>query len=104
MELEGRAALIAGATKDIGSAMALQLAAQGARIAVNYNRSEEEAKAVVKTAVEMGGEAFIVRADVSDANQVNVMVDKVHEAWGHVDIPVNNAGIINDGLLVRQVD
>lgn len=102
--LEGKSALVTGASKGIGSAIALQLAEQGVRIAVNYNRSEEDAKAVVETALKMGGEAFIVRADVSDVNQVRDMVDKVHEAWGHVDILVNNAGIINDGLLVRMSD
>ena len=102
--LEGKSALVTGASKGIGSAIALQLAEQGVRIAVNYNRSEEDAKAVVETALKMGGEAFIVRADVSDPDQVNAMVDKVHEAWGHVDILVNNAGIINDGLVVRMSD
>ena len=102
--LEGKSALVTGASKGIGSAIALQLAEQGVRIAVNYNRSEEDAKAVAETALKMGGEAFIVRADVSDPDQVNAMVDKVHEAWGHVDILVNNAGIINDGLVVRMSD
>ncbi|MCH9010671.1 MAG: SDR family NAD(P)-dependent oxidoreductase [Chloroflexi bacterium] len=92
--LEGKSALVTGASKGIGSAIALQLAEQGVRIAVNYNRSEEDAKAVAETALKMGGEAFIVRADVSDPDQVNAMVDKVHEAWGHVDILVNNAGVL----------
>ena len=102
--LKGKSALVTGASKGIGSAIALQLVEQGVRIAVNYNRSEEEAKAVVETATKMGGEAFIVHADVSDLNQVNAMVDKIREAWGQVDILVNNAGIISDGLLVRMSD
>lgn len=104
LELEGKSALITGASKGIGCAIALHLAEQGVRIAVNYNRSEEEAKAVAETAMKMGSEAIIVQADVSDLNQVNAMVEKVHEAWDHVDILVNNAGIINDGLVVRMSD
>ncbi len=104
LELEGKSALITGASKGIGCAIALHLAEQGVRIAVNYNRSEEEAKSVAETAMKMGSEAIIVQADVSDLNQVNAMVEKVHEAWDHVDILVNNAGIINDGLVVRMSD
>ncbi len=104
LELEGKSALITGASKGIGCAIALHLAEQGVRIAVNYNRSEEAAKAVAETAMKMGSEAIIVQADVSDLNQVNAMVEKVHEAWDHVDILVNNAGIINDGLVVRMSD
>ena len=104
LELEGKSALITGASKGIGCAIALHLAEQGVRIAVNYNRSEEEAKAVAETAMKMGSDAIIVQADVSDLNQVNAMVEKVHEAWDHVDILVNNAGIINDGLVVRMSD
>ena len=104
LDLEGKSALVTGASKGIGTAIALQLVEQGVRVAINYNKSEEDARAVVETAKKMGGEAFIVRADVSDIDQVNAMVEKVHEAWGHVDILVNNAGIINDGLVVRMSD
>ena len=76
----------------------------GARIAVNYNTSEKEAREVVRTIETRGGEAFAVHADVSDRGQVVAMVEKVVDRWGRIDILVNNAGIISDMLLVRMSD
>ena len=103
-DIAGKAALVTGASKGIGKAICLELAQMGVKVAVNYNSSKPEAEEVAQTITGMGGEAFIVHADVSDLEQVNAMVDKVNDAWGGVNILVNNAGIINDGLLMRMSD
>ena len=97
-------ALVTGASKGIGSAVSFRLSEMGARIAVNYNTSEKEAREVVRTIETRGGEAFAVHADVSDRGQVVAMVEKVVDRWGRIDILVNNAGIISDTLLVRMSD
>ena len=103
-DLDGKAALVTGAAKGIGRAISLKLAEMGARIAVNYNTSEDEASEVVDTITSAGGEAFAVQADVGNLEQVSEMVARANEAWGSIDILVNNAGIIDDGLLVRMSD
>lgn len=102
--IEGKSALVTGASKGIGKAVALHLAEMGVKVAINYNSSEDEAKEIADTINGNGGEALIVQADVSNLDQVTAMVDKVEEAWGTVDILVNNAGIIDDGLLIRMTD
>ena len=102
--LSGRSALVTGASKGLGRAIALKLAEMGVRVAVNYNTSASEAEEVSALINEGGGQAFTVQADVSDREQVSAMVDKVQGEWDHVDILVNNAGIIDDGLLVRMSD
>ena len=103
-DITERTALVTGASKGIGKAICLELAKMGVKVAVNYNSSKEDAEKVVKTITAGGGEAFMVHADVSDLEQVNAMVDEVTDAWGGVNILVNNAGIINDGLLMRMSD
>ncbi len=103
-DIDGKTALVTGASKGIGRAISLELARMGVKVAVNYNSSKSEAGEVVKTIVDMGGEALKVRADVSDLDQVNEMVDSVNDEWGGINILVNNAGIINDGLLMRMSD
>lgn len=102
--IEGKPALVTGASKGIGAAIAFRLADMGVKVAVNYNKSRDEAAQVVETIKENGGEAFMVHADVSKVDQVKAMVEKVKETWGNVEILVNNAGIIDDGLLVRMSD
>ena len=103
-DLDGKAALVTGASKGIGKAIALKLAEMGAKVAVNYNTSESAAKEVVDIIKSGGGEALAVQADVSDLDRVSAMVNLVTETWGSVDVLVNNAGIIDDGLLVRMSD
>ena len=93
-----------GASKGIGRGIALRLAEMGTNVAINYNSSAEAASEVESQVKNAGVEAFTVRADVSDLEQVKAMVDRVQEEWGHIDILVNNAGIIDDGLLVRMSD
>ena len=102
--IEGKSALVTGASKGIGKAISLQLAEMGVKVAVNYNHSEDEAKQVSETIYGLGGESLIVHADVGCLGQVKDMVSKIEEAWGNIDILVNNAGIIDDGLLIRMSD
>ena len=103
-DLTERTALVTGASKGIGKAICLELARMGVKVAVNYNSSKADAEKVVKTITADGGDAFSVHADVSNLEQVNAMMDSVTDAWGGVNILVNNAGIINDGLLMRMSD
>lgn len=102
--IEGKSALVTGAAKGIGRAIALHLAKMGVKVAVNFNTSQEQAEHLADEIRDSGSEALIVQADVGNLDQVTAMVGKVEEAWDHVDILVNNAGIIDDGLLVRMSD
>ena len=102
--LEGKTALVTGAAKGIGQAIALRLAEMGVKVAVNYKTSADAAADVASTIAKSGGEASVFQADIADLDQVAAMVDKVHDKWGSIDILVNNAGITDDGLLVRMSD
>ena len=99
--LDGRRALVTGASQGIGRAVALRLAAEGARVAVNYYTGQERAAKVVREIEAAGGTALAIQADVAQAGQVEAMVQRVTDAWGGVDILVNNAGITRDNLLLR---
>ncbi|AEH48620.1 3-oxoacyl-[acyl-carrier-protein] reductase [Parageobacillus thermoglucosidasius] len=100
--LQGKVALVTGASRGIGRAIALELARQGAKIAVNYAGSEAKANEVVGEIKNMGGEAFAIQADVADAQAVEQMVKTVLERFERIDILVNNAGITRDNLLMRM--
>lgn len=100
--LEGRSALVTGASRGIGRAIARELARQGARVAVNFQSNAELAHAVVEEISAAGGEAFAVQGDVSDGEQAGAMVKATVEQFGGLDILVNNAGITRDGLLMRM--
>ena len=99
--LDGRRALVTGASQGIGRAVALRLAAEGARVAVNYYTGPERAAKVVREIEAAGGTALAIQADVAQAGQVEAMVQRVTDAWGGVDILVNNAGITRDNMLLR---
>jgi len=92
IDLTGQVALVTGASKGIGRAIALALAASGAKVAVNYHRSEAAAEGVVRDIQAQGGEALLVRADVTKLDQIDEMVSRVEESYGKIDILVNNAG------------
>ena len=92
-KLEGRVAIVTGASKGIGAGIALRLAADGARIVVNYVRDAEGAEQIVARIKRDGGQATAVRADVSRAAEVSALFDQATEAYGRLDILVNNAGI-----------
>lgn len=102
MKLEGKAALVTGASRGIGREIALGLAKQGADIAVNYSGSETRANEVVDEIKAMGRNAFAVQCDVSDSESVANMVKETIEKFGKLDILVNNAGITKDNLIMRM--
>jgi 3-oxoacyl-[acyl-carrier protein] reductase len=103
MDLTGRVALVTGAGRGIGRAVALKLASNGATVAVN-SLNPEHAAAVVAEIENAKGQAMPVPADVSQSEAVGTMVDGVVSAYGHLDILVNNAGVTNDQLLMRMTD
>ncbi|PSB28566.1 3-oxoacyl-[acyl-carrier-protein] reductase [Stenomitos frigidus] len=100
--LQGKVALITGASRGIGRATALALAAEGAKIVVNYASSRTAADAVVAEIEAIGSSAIALPADVSKADQVDGLVNAVMEKWGQIDVLVNNAGITRDTLLLRM--
>ena len=97
-------ALVTGAAKGIGKSIALKLAQNGINVAINYKSSKEDAIILSDMIKSMGVESFTVQADVSLIGEVTDMMDKVIETWGKIDILINNAGIIQDQLLVRMSD
>lgn len=101
-QLSEKVAIVTGASRGIGHAIALALAEQGAKVVVNYARSGDAAHAVVKEISDQGGEAMAVQADVSDADQVQNLVKETRNQWGQIDVLVNNAGITRDTLLLRM--
>ena len=104
MLLDGKTALVTGASRGIGRAIALCLAAEGARVAINYAgnvKAAEEVKAAIEAA---GGTAILCQADIADSAAVEAMVANVVKEFGTIDILVNNAGITRDTLLMRMKD
>src|SRR5437879_3116698 len=99
MKLQEKVALITGASRGIGRATALSLAAEGAAIAVNYRSGEQQAREVVEEIIRQGGQAISIGADVADYQQVAEMVEHVIGAFGALHILVNNAGTARDGLI-----
>jgi 3-oxoacyl-[acyl-carrier protein] reductase len=97
-----RLALVTGAARGIGRAVALELARNGFDVAVNFNRSVEAAEALVKEIEALGVRTGAFQADVSDREQAEALFKKVREALGPVEVLVNNAGITRDTLLMRM--
>ena len=104
MSSEIRTAIITGASKGIGAAIAKQLAADGFQIVVNYSSSSEEAGDVVAGIAAAGGRAIAVRADVADAAAVTALFDRAEAEFGKVDVLVNNAGISKFSPLAEVSD
>lgn len=96
-------ALITGASRGIGKATALLLAQQGMRVVVNYHRDRQAAQAVVDEIARAGGEALAWQADISDEQQVVAMFTAIDEAWGPVNVLVNNAGILSTQCRVENL-
>jgi 3-oxoacyl-[acyl-carrier protein] reductase len=96
--------LVTGGSRGIGRAIALRLAQDGARIGVNYLSHEAEAQQVVEQITQGGGEALALQGDVTQTNAVADIFRRIQEAWGSVEVLVNNAGIIRDSLLMRMSD
>lgn len=101
---EKKTAIVTGASRGIGAAIARKLAADGMRVILNYCGSEEKALAVKAEIETAGGEAAVWQCDVADAAQCEAMVKDVMETYGSIDVLVNNAGITRDGLLLRMKD
>ena len=104
MLLDGKCALVTGASRGIGRAIAVKLASEGAKVALNYAGNAAAAEEVKKEIEAAGGQAITVQADVSDPASVEAMIQTVADAFGQIDILVNNAGITRDGLLLRMKD
>lgn len=101
-DLTGKAALVTGGSRGIGRAISLALAAQGARVAVNYVSHKEAAEEVVASIVGCGGEAVAIAGDVSKAADAKRLVDETAAAFAGLHILVNNAGLTQDDLLLRM--
>jgi len=102
MSLEGRTAVVTGGARGIGRAIAVELAARGAQVVVNYNSSPEKAEEVVAEITANGGKALAVKADVSDFKQAGELIQATLDAFGGIDILVNNAGITRDKLILMM--
>lgn len=100
--LNGKTALVTGASRGIGSEIAKKLAAQGASVILNFNGSEEKAQEVKKEIESAGGTASLSRFDVSDYGACEECMQKLMNEYSHLDILVNNAGITRDGLLMKM--
>ncbi len=100
--LQGKVAIVTGASRGIGRATALALASEGASVVVNYANSKESAEQVVVDVTSMGSQAIALSADVSQADQVEGLIAAVMEKFGRIDVLVNNAGITRDTLLLRM--
>lgn len=100
--LTGKVALVTGASRGIGREIALELARQGAKVAVNFAGSEAKANEVVDEIKGLGSDAFAIQADVSNSESVANMIKEVISTFGSIDILVNNAGITRDNLLMRM--
>ncbi|GIV98333.1 MAG: beta-ketoacyl-ACP reductase [Herpetosiphonaceae bacterium] len=104
IDLGGKVALVTGAGRGIGRAIALALAQSGAAVVVNYRGSQAAAEEVVATIGEHGGKAIAVQGDVAQSADCERLVKATLDAFGRLDILVNNAGITRDNLLLRMKD
>ncbi|WP_332690187.1 3-oxoacyl-[acyl-carrier-protein] reductase [Halalkalibacter lacteus] len=100
--LQGKTAIVTGASRGIGRATAIELGRNGANVVVNYAGSQERAEQVVAEVKALGVDALAIQADVSNSEQVQAMVKETVDAFGRVDILVNNAGITKDNLIMRM--
>ncbi len=104
MHLDGQVAIVTGASRGIGRAVAIALAKVGAKVVINYAGNAEAAEEVRTFITDNGGQAITVKADVADADAVDSLVKQAIDTYGKIDILVNNAGITRDSLLMRMKD
>jgi len=103
-ELHGKSAIVTGSSDGIGKAVALLFAQKGARVLVNYSKSEEKANEVVSEIRRRGGTAIVQKADVSKSSEVKEMINTCLKNFGRIDILVNNAGILHFGQIEDITD
>jgi len=104
MNLAGKCALVTGASRGIGRAIAVALAKAGADVVINYAGNEEAAKQTEELCASYGVATMVVKADVADAEECRTMVEKAKECFGKIDILVNNAGITRDKLMIGMAE
>src|SRR5512135_608441 len=104
MDLEGKNAIVTGASLGIGSAIAIDLAKNGANVAINYRKHDAEANAICGEIVKMGRRGLTVKADVASFNDAQSMVTTVVKEFGRVDIFVNNAGVNRDAVIWKMTE
>ena len=104
MDLQGKVAIVTGGSMGIGHAIALDLAAHGADVAINYRKHADEANAVVAEIEKVGRRGLAVQSDVASFADAQRMVDTVREKFGRLDILVNNAGINRDGVVWKMTE
>ena len=102
MKLKDKVALVTGASRGLGKAISLKLAAEGARVTVNFMKNADKAEEVVKEIISGGGSAAAMQADITSLPEVEKMVDSLYEQFGRIDILVNNAGVTRDELLLSM--
>ena len=102
--LKGKVAVVTGASRGIGRAIAKKLASLGAFVVVNYNGSQERAEEVKQEIEEAGGAAAVYQCDVSDYGKCETFIQDVITDYGHLDLLVNNAGVTRDGLLMKMTE
>jgi 3-oxoacyl-[acyl-carrier protein] reductase len=100
--LDGRVALVTGASRGIGRGIALELARQGARVAINYRRDDEAAAEAVAELQATGTQAAALKGSMADADEVDSLAGDALALWGHVDILIHNAGVASRGLSVAD--
>ncbi|WP_346707198.1 3-oxoacyl-[acyl-carrier-protein] reductase [Massilistercora timonensis] len=100
--LTGKIAVVTGASRGIGRAIAIRLAGEGATVVINYNGSKEKAEEVKQEIEGAGGKAAVCQCNVADFDQCQAFIQKVIDEFGRIDILVNNAGITRDGLLMKM--
>lgn len=100
--LKGKTAVITGASRGIGKAIALKLGSCGCNVVINYKSNEQRAQNIIKTINDMGSRALAISADIGIFDEAKKLIDEAVKNFGSVDILVNNAGITRDGLLLRM--
>ncbi|AHF80229.1 SDR family NAD(P)-dependent oxidoreductase [Thermococcus paralvinellae] len=103
MELRAKVALVTGASRGIGRAIAVALAQKGANVVINYGHNEEEARKTEELCKAYGVDTLVVKADVSKREEVKAMVEKIIEKFGRIDILINNAGILGKAMKPMEI-
>lgn len=102
--LRGKIAVVTGAGRGIGRAIALQFAEYGAKVVINYRKSLSQVEELLQTIRELGGEAIAVKADISKEEEAKFLIDEAVKKYQRLDILVNNAGINKDNLLIKMTE